>query len=78
VIDADSFDIAVKRTVCAATTASDVASGHASRLTHRQHLARQHLAFPQVSTNAPMHSTAYAGCRTARKTILNRHHLLQA
>jgi hypothetical protein len=39
VIDADSFDIAVRRRVCGATIASDVASGHTSKLIHRQHLA---------------------------------------
>jgi hypothetical protein len=73
VLDADSFDIAVRPRVRAATTTRDVAFGHTSRLTHRQHLA-----FPEVSTNASMRSTAYAGYCTAGKTVLNRHHLLQA
>jgi hypothetical protein len=39
VLDADSFDIVVRRRVCGATIASDVTSGHTSRLTHKQHLA---------------------------------------
>jgi hypothetical protein len=36
-----------------------------------------HLAFPQVSTNGSMRSTAHAGCRAVQKTVLNKHHLLQ-
>jgi hypothetical protein len=39
VLDADGFDISIRRRVCAATTASDVASNHTSRLIHGQHLA---------------------------------------
>jgi hypothetical protein len=51
----DGFDITVeRRRVYAATTASNIASGHASRLTHRQHLV-----VPHVSTVASMHSGAY-------------------
>jgi hypothetical protein len=73
VLDADSFDIAVRPRVRAATTTSDVTFGHTARLTHGQHLS-----FPEVSTNASMRSTAYAGCCAAQKTILNMHHLLQA
>jgi hypothetical protein len=57
--------------VCAATTASNVAFGHTSSLTHTQHLA-----FPHVSAIASVHSSAYARCRTVRKTVLNMHHLL--
>jgi hypothetical protein len=67
VLDADVFDIMVeRRRVYAATTASNVVFGHASRLTHRQHLAVPHVS-------AVLHTQ-----QRIRKTILTRHHLLLA
>jgi hypothetical protein len=51
----DVFDVTVeRRRVYAASTASNVASGHTSKLTHRQHLA-----VPHVSAVASMRSGAY-------------------